>query len=233
MGILDTSLTIEQLAACVAQALSSGSPDELNGRIRAIPDVRTLRYYTTLGLLDRPAHMRGRTALYRRRHVLQLVAIKRLQAKGLSLADIQARLLGASDAELAKLARVPSGFSCQTTTSTSGSNAQKPSRSPDPSSPTFWKARPAPSATPPEEVAATLVAMPAFDRPPAGEQSPPVVDDGAAPVPLLVGVPLAPEVSLLLPAHRELDEVDRDAIRAAAQPLLKLLLQRRILPQKN
>lgn len=82
MGKLDASLTIEQLAACVAQALSGGSPEELNGRIRAIPDVRTLRYYTTLGLLDRPAAMRGRTALYQRRHVLQLVAIKRLQAKG-------------------------------------------------------------------------------------------------------------------------------------------------------
>jgi DNA-binding transcriptional MerR regulator len=175
--------------------------------------------------------MRGRTALYQRRHVLQLVAIKHLQAKGLSLVDIQARLLGASDAELARLARLPSGFTCQPTTSTSGSNAQKPSPSPDQPSPTFWKARPAPPAA--AEGAGAMLAMPAVDRPPTGDQSPPVVPDSAAPVPLLVGVPLSPEVSLLLPAHRDLDEVDRDALRAAAQPLLELLLQRRILPRKD
>lgn len=233
MGKLDSSLTIEQLAACVAQALSGGSPQEVNGRVRAIPDVRTLRYYTTLGLLDRPAAMRARTALYQRRHVLQLVAIKRLQAKGLSLAEIQARLLGASDAELARLAHLPSGFSLQAAaTSTSGTNAQDVQLL-DQSSPTFWKTRPAASATPPPEGAGATAAVPADDQQSTSDQSPAVAAGIAAHVPLLVGIPLTLNVSLLLPVHRELDEVDRDAIRAAAQPLLKLLLQRRILPRKD
>jgi DNA-binding transcriptional MerR regulator len=39
--------------------------------------------------------MDGRTALYDERHVRQLVAIKRLQAEGLSLAEIQRKLSGA------------------------------------------------------------------------------------------------------------------------------------------
>ena len=47
--------------------------------------------------------MRGRTALYGPRHVLQLVAIKRLQAQGLSLAAVQERVVGLSDAALKRL----------------------------------------------------------------------------------------------------------------------------------
>ena len=68
---------------------------------------RTIRYYSTLGLIDRPAEMRGRTAFYGRRHLLQLVAIKRLQAKGQSLANLQQQLLGLSDMEIAAIARLP------------------------------------------------------------------------------------------------------------------------------
>ena len=60
-----------------------------NGRVRDVPDRRTIRYYTTLGLLDPPAEMKGRTVLYGRRHLLQLVAIKQLQARGQSLAEVQ------------------------------------------------------------------------------------------------------------------------------------------------
>jgi len=228
-----TILTIEQLAACVAQALSGELLAEMNGRIRQIPDVRTLRYYTTLGLLDRPAAMRGRTALYRRRHVLQLVAIKRLQAKGMSLAEIQARLLGAADGALAKMARLPSGFTVQPSVSASERSSHDATTSLDPASSSFWKARPALSAASPGEVSSATPAELAASQPPAHEPPPASVSDASTPVPLLVGVPLAHDVSLLLPAHRELDEVDRDAIHAAAQPLLKLLLQRRILPRKD
>jgi hypothetical protein len=50
--------------------------------------------------------MRGRKAYYGRRHLLQLVAIKRLQAQGLSLVEIQQKLFGAKDAALKKLAGV-------------------------------------------------------------------------------------------------------------------------------
>ena len=71
-------LTIEQLAVAVAAAVEAGGIATTSGRVRAIPDVRTLRYYTSLGLLDRPAEMRGRTALYNRRHLLQLVAMSPL-----------------------------------------------------------------------------------------------------------------------------------------------------------
>jgi len=93
---------VERVSAALA-AEYSGAP---NGRVRDLPDRRAIRWYTTTGLVDRPLGMRGRTALYGRRHLLQLVAVKRRQAQGHTLAAIQAELHGASDAVLAEVARV-------------------------------------------------------------------------------------------------------------------------------
>ena len=76
-------------------------------RVRWQPNERLVRYYTTLGLLDRPAELRGRTAYYRDRHLLQLLAIKTLQARGQSLQAVQARLAGQPNAALAALIGLP------------------------------------------------------------------------------------------------------------------------------
>ena len=78
----------------------------LDGRVAPVPDARTVRYYTTLGLVDRPRIV-DREARYGQRHVLQLAAIKRLQVEGSRLADIQRRLYGRSDAELRALLAIP------------------------------------------------------------------------------------------------------------------------------
>src|SRR3954452_105990 len=70
---------------------SGGYPGAPNGRVRDVPDQRVIRWYTSTGLVDRPAGGRGRGARYGVRQLRQLVAIKRLQAQGLPLAEIQAR----------------------------------------------------------------------------------------------------------------------------------------------
>ena len=57
------------------------TPGRPAARVRAVPDRRAIRWYTTIGLIDRPVAHRGRTALYGPRHLLQLVAVKRLQAR--------------------------------------------------------------------------------------------------------------------------------------------------------
>ena len=54
-----TLWTIHELVERVGRALSGGYQGASSGRIRDVPDLRTTRYYTTLGLLDRPAEMRG------------------------------------------------------------------------------------------------------------------------------------------------------------------------------
>ncbi len=127
--------TIDELGTQVALALAENYDGQSNGSIRAVPDRRTIRFYTTRGLLDRPAQMRGRTALYNRRHLLQLVAIKRLQAKGLSLGDIQTRLLGKTNTDLERIACIPPEQDSDPSPTSS-----KPQ--PEPRSESFWKELP-------------------------------------------------------------------------------------------
>ena len=98
--------TLRELTAEVAAQLARNYEAADNGQVRAIPDERSIRYYTTIGLVDRPAAMRGRTALYGKRHLAQLVAIKRLQALGKSLAEIQALLPTLDDATLSRVSGV-------------------------------------------------------------------------------------------------------------------------------
>ncbi len=107
MSANESRWTLDELCEQAAQALARDAAAPLDGRVREVPDRRTLRYYTTLGLLDRPAEMRGRTAYYGRKHLWQLVAIKRLQAKGQTLVQIQQALIGLSEEELRRLAEMP------------------------------------------------------------------------------------------------------------------------------
>ncbi len=99
-------LTLPELVEAVPTLLASGYGGVRSGRIRDLPDARTVRWYQTLGMVDRPAAFRGRTALYGSRHLLQLAAIKKLQSSGLSLSDIQRGLAGRNDADLARSAGV-------------------------------------------------------------------------------------------------------------------------------
>jgi DNA-binding transcriptional MerR regulator len=100
----DAALTLDELSLEVSRLLEEKAllEAQADGRVAAAPDARTVRYYGTLGLVDRPAIVE-REARYGRRHVLQLVAIKALQARGLPLAEIQARLYGRSNSELETL----------------------------------------------------------------------------------------------------------------------------------
>jgi DNA-binding transcriptional MerR regulator len=119
---------VEEAAAQLARV-----PAPENGQVRAVPDERNLRYYTTLGLLDRPTAMRGRTALYGPRHLAQVVAIKRLQSSGKSLAEIQTILSSIDDATLTRL---------------SGVSVPRSERAPTRGA--FWRTPTAASAPPPE-----------------------------------------------------------------------------------
>jgi DNA-binding transcriptional MerR regulator len=89
-------------AILIAQEISPES-----GRVRTVPDERTLRYYTTIGLLAGPTALKGRKAYYSRIHLAQIVAIKRLQALGMSLAQVQQELAGATSGELEAMAALP------------------------------------------------------------------------------------------------------------------------------
>jgi hypothetical protein len=128
-------MTLTELADAAAAATTE--VDQASGRVREQPDVRTIRYYTTLGLIDRAAQMRGRTAYYGERHLRQLVAIKRLQAQGLTLQQIQERLVGITPQALRSLAPLVER----------GTNEEVPSSARG----GFWRDRPAkaPERAPP------------------------------------------------------------------------------------
>jgi DNA-binding transcriptional MerR regulator len=143
----DAHWTIDELAQLVGEALAVDYSGQSNGRVREVPDRRTIRWYTTIGLLDRPAAMRGRTALYNRRHLMQLVAVKRLQADGRSIAQVQEALLGADDRTLTGLARLPEPTAqpCLPELAAAPATAFEPVAAPA----RFWAARPA-QPTPPQ-----------------------------------------------------------------------------------
>lgn len=105
---MDETWTLSELVNEAAARIAA-LPAPKNGQVRAVPDERTIRYYATIGLLDRPAAMRGRTALYGPRHLAQVVAIKRMQSAGHSLADIQAMWPTLDDVTLTRMTGVQVG----------------------------------------------------------------------------------------------------------------------------
>jgi DNA-binding transcriptional MerR regulator len=199
-----------ELVARVSLALAEGYVGVESGRTRDVPDARAIRYYTTLGLLDRPAQMRGRTALYGPRHLRQIAAIKRLQAQGLGLVEVQVQLAGLSDAALTAIARVPASAlepaapagEAPPTSDSVESAEVKPGAA---GRGAFWRQAPAPV----QASAAVAEHVLKHESKHADE--------------LLSGVKLAEGVSLVLEAGRALEPHDLEAIQAAAAPLLKLL----------
>ena len=94
----------EELAALAAELVNVEGSSK---RIRWSPKPRTIRYYTTIGLLESPLYLDGRVAYYGRKHLAQIVAIKKLQAQGMSLAQVQTQLAGLPDKKLFELANLP------------------------------------------------------------------------------------------------------------------------------
>ncbi|MEU8239509.1 MerR family transcriptional regulator [Actinoplanes missouriensis] len=208
--------TMEQLVERAHAALAAEYPGAPNGRVRDLPDRRSIRWYTTIGLVDRPLGTRGRTALYGPRHLLQLVAIKRRQAAGRTLAEIQAELTGASDETLAAASRVPEGL----LTHDEPATADAPDGAGRSS---FWKQ--APSAPPPGDLRRVPPGLATYE--PGVAHAAPDITGG----PLLTGFPLGDGVILLVPGPAA--GIDRDNLAAAARPLLDLLASRGLTNGRN
>ena len=96
----NAELTLENLVAAAARVLRRLDVRPADGRVAAEPDARGVRYYQGIGVLDRPARYDGRRAVYGFRHLLQLIAVKRLQQEGHPLHLIQQSLAGRPTAAL-------------------------------------------------------------------------------------------------------------------------------------
>jgi DNA-binding transcriptional MerR regulator len=245
--------TIAELADASAAALDALGIAARNGQVRDRPDVRTIRYYGTLGLIDPPAEMTGRTARYAGRHLLQVLAVKAVQARGDSLAGAQRTLVGASDEELrsaigpglpAALAAVPPPALAA---APGGSDARRAAGH------LFWRTSPAPpaaavpAAEPSAEVPESRTAEPGHSsesslNPESSRRPSPVhartaleaaglgphAGDARMPRPF-VAVPLDAGATLLIEGTA-VGAIDTAALRAAAGPLLAYLTEAGLLP---
>jgi DNA-binding transcriptional MerR regulator len=203
---VDALWTLPELVAEVAARIAA-LPAPKNGQVRAVPDERTVRYYVTLGLLDRPSAMRGRTALYGPRHVAQVVAIKRLQAMGRSLSEIQQLWPTLDDPTLARM----SGMALPP--------AARPAARAE-----FWRREPRPADALASGGASGRAREPDAD---ADAVPPPAAAAGA----VELRIELAPHIVLSLSVVDDSVTVsppDVRAIRAAAAPLLAELASRRL-----
>lgn len=212
--------TLDELVARVAQALAADGVRAPNGRIRDVPDARALRWYATIGLLDRPSAFRGRTALYGPRHLLQAVAVKRRQADGMALAQIQAELSGATDATLRGVARVPVSL-LTAPAEARDTLSEAPAVLAEVRSPraSFWRTPPAAPAPGEPRVRAaahgpSAVVTESAREPEPGVESRHLVRLGPGAVLMLSSAPSTADVADL---------------RAAAAPLLRLLADRALL----
>jgi DNA-binding transcriptional MerR regulator len=233
--------TIGELAERATDVLRARP--QLNGRVRDVPNERLIRWYTTIGLLDPPLARRGRIAIYGRRHLMQLVAVKRRQAAGRSIAEIQTELTGATDASLAAIAQLPAA---QLPAAGEPLAAAEPLAGPEPSGGTgsaeaspvvvrgardrFWAQRPAAELVHADRVDLDRVDLDPVDLDPVKVGGAGSGQDGVAHSGLMHGVRLAPEVTLLFAAAgRAPSEDDLGALAAAARPLLDTLLERGLL----
>lgn len=92
-------MSIDELIEAVSLELRRMGLDALpDRRASLLPDVRMVRYYTTLGLL-KPPRIVLRQAQYGAEHFEALLLVKLLQIQGLSLARIQQELIGLSPAQ--------------------------------------------------------------------------------------------------------------------------------------
>jgi len=99
-------LSLTELAQLALHLTSTASVKPSSGRAHYQPDARMIRYYTTRGLIDKPITGSDRKARYGRRHLVQFMAVKRLQSQGQSLAAAAASLAGLSTDQLSAIAAI-------------------------------------------------------------------------------------------------------------------------------
>ena len=216
--MIDSLLTLPEFAEAAARAVQSSGALPDNRQAKAVPAARMIRYYTARGLLPRPG-TRGRALVYGRRHLLQLVAIKRLQGRGMGLDEIGERLFGISDADLERLAAVADGAMPANLGEVDPTQLQETSRTAG----RFWEA---PLAVSAPAAAGRATAKTATPRA-ASARGATAMSAEVAAAPVVVAtvvseIRLSDSVRLLVEGDRS-RLPSLEALRGAADPLLQLL----------
>jgi len=96
-------LKLDELVDIANSLVELVAPKQPSDRGAERLNERTLRYYITKGLVDRPIGKEGTAALYSYRHLAQILALKRLQAAYLPIKRIKEVLRGKSNDDLKRI----------------------------------------------------------------------------------------------------------------------------------
>ena len=94
---------LPEFAQTGERILSELELEQERGSVTNVPDERTIRYYLAEGLIESPEEKQGTASVFGYMNLLQLVAIKKLQAEHLPIRKIREVVAGKSEQELETL----------------------------------------------------------------------------------------------------------------------------------
>ena len=94
---------LPEFAQTGERILSQLALEQERGTVTSVPDERTIRYYLSEGLIESPAEKQGTASVFGYLNLLQLVAVKKLQAEHLPIRKIRELVADKSEQDLETL----------------------------------------------------------------------------------------------------------------------------------
>jgi DNA-binding transcriptional MerR regulator len=99
---------LPEFARVSEEVLSELGIEQHRGTVSLVPDERTIRYYVSEGLIQSADEKQGTASVFSYKHLLQLVAVKKLQAEHLPIKKIRELVSGKDEQQLENLLGVSS-----------------------------------------------------------------------------------------------------------------------------
>jgi DNA-binding transcriptional MerR regulator len=97
---------LPEFAAVCERVMSQLDLEQVRGTVTSVPDERTIRYYLNEGLIQTVDEKQGTSSVFGYLQLLQLVAVKKLQAEHLPIRKIRELVAGKNEQELESLVGV-------------------------------------------------------------------------------------------------------------------------------
>jgi len=97
---------LPEFTAVAERVVDALNLEQSRGTVTSLPDERTIRYYLAEGLIQAPDERQGTASVFGYFHLLQVVAVKKLQAEHLPIRKIRELVSGKSVEELESLVGV-------------------------------------------------------------------------------------------------------------------------------
>ena len=94
---------LPEFATVCERVVSDLALEQQRGTVTSVPDERTIRYYLSEGLIQAPEEKQGTASVFSYLNLLQLVAVKKLQAEHLPIRKIRELVAGKSEKQLEAL----------------------------------------------------------------------------------------------------------------------------------